>query len=449
MKVVFCTMYLGDAPTKPFRDSLEACLPAIEDEGWEHSLVFEANCPYISAARAKVLKKAYNEDPDYIVFLDYDVSWTPETMVKFLSIEGDVVSGTYRKKLYCPTYMGSLEQGPNGNPLVREDGCLKAHCVPAGFLKLSKQAVDIFAATYPELLFGPKMSPELDMFNHGVVDGIWFGEDYAFSKRWNEKCGDIWLVPDLDIDHNSKNEVFKGNFHNFLINYNKPVPILSLPKVSIIIPAYNYAQYIGEAIESVLNQTYQNIEIIVVNDGSTDNTLEVVTKYPISIFTQPNQGASVARNRGISESTGEWIICLDADDKLKPTYIEECLMVPDADIIGTAMQIFGDRKSVHTFSENPNYFDFIPGNQIHCAAMFRKSAWRDVGGFDKELGSVYDDWDFWLGLAKLGYEFRIIKKPLFMYRKHGDSMITQANARHNELCAYMCNKHGITPKAMF
>ena len=446
MKVVFATLYLGDKPHPAFQKSLTETLPLIEEEGWQHALVVEANCPYISAARSKVLRKALDAEADFIVYLDYDVSWTPETMVKLLSTPGDVIAGTYRKKSPQIEYMGSLIKDSSNNLVAREDGCLLADKIPAGFLKISKYAVDKFAKAYPELLFGSPMKPELDMFNHGVLDGIWHGEDYAFSKRWNDKCGQIWIVPDLDIHHHKGEAVFEGNFHKYLMSYNKPVPIDAAPLVSVVIPAYNYAQYVEEAIQSVLDQTYKNVEVIVVNDGSTDNTAGVVTpfmQYGVSYIYQPNQGAATARNRGITQARGEWIVCLDADDKLKPTYIEECLKVPEADIISTAMQYFGDRKGVHNFSEKPNYYDFCANNNIHCASMFRKDVWQAVEGFDSNLHSVYDDWEFWLHATKLGYEVRTISKPLFMYRKHGTSKIDEAQARHDELYGYIKSKHGV------
>jgi glycosyltransferase involved in cell wall biosynthesis len=217
MKVVFCTLFLGDKPTGPFINSLKECLPAVEAAGFTHALVQEANCPYISAARTKLLRKAMDAEADLIVFLDYDVSWTPEAMVKLLKAKGDVVSGTYRKKLDDKIeYMGSLEIKPDGDLISREDGALLAFCVPAGFLKLTRTAINKFAKAYPELVFGEVMKPDLDLFNHGVIDGCWYGEDYAFSKRWRECGGQIWLLPDLDLDHNKGDTCYKGNFHNYL-----------------------------------------------------------------------------------------------------------------------------------------------------------------------------------------------------------------------------------------
>lgn len=219
MKVVFTTLYLGKKPHPAFVRALKECLPIIEQNGWEHSVAIEENCPYISAARSKLIRKALDTKPDAIVFLDYDVSWTPTAMMKLLDAKGDVVAGTYRFKTEKEKYMGTLEISRNGNPLSREDGALQAYCVPAGFLKVTPDAVNKFAKHYPQLLFGPPMSPDLDMFNHGVIDGIWYGEDYAFSKRWKGCGGDIWLLPDLDICHSSGDITYAGNFHEYLMNY--------------------------------------------------------------------------------------------------------------------------------------------------------------------------------------------------------------------------------------
>jgi hypothetical protein len=222
-KVAFVTLYMGRKPTPPFVRSLEACIPAVEAAGWEHSVAVEENCPYISAARAKVIRKAANADVDFIVFLDWDLEWQPEDMVKLLETEGDVVAGTYRKPNVEEIYMGVLATDKTGQLMVRSDGCIKAEKIPAGFLKVSMNAVNAFARRYPELLFGPPLSQQIDMFNHGVIEGVWYGEDYAFSKRWIEMGGEIWIIPDLNLNHwkNNATEVYKGNFHQHLINYNK------------------------------------------------------------------------------------------------------------------------------------------------------------------------------------------------------------------------------------
>lgn len=442
MRVAFLTLYLSKKPYPQFQKSLEACLPAIEALGWEHKLAVEEGCPYISAARTKVLSKALDFNPDCVVYLDYDISWTPESMVKLLETEGDVVAGTYRTKRHDEKYMGEMMSNAEGL-IVREDGCIRAAKVPAGFLKISRRALDHFAKHYPHLLLGSPLRPELDLFNHGVIDGVWFGEDYAFSKRWNDIKGEIWVVPDLDICHHKGEDAFPGNFHNYLMNYNKPQPILSNPLVSIIIPCYNYANYVGEAIESALAQTYKNIEVLVVDDGSTDESYSVAAKYPVTVISQPNKGVAAARNTGVREAKGEWVMQLDADDKLCSTYVEECLKVADADIISTAQRNFGDDTSVINIPDTVTYYGLSQLNRIHVGSMYRRSLWEESGGYDEYFRDGYEDWEFWINVMKRGAVVSSVPKALYNYRKHGPSMIDRCIERHYELYDYIKQKHNI------
>lgn len=215
-KVVFCIPVVN----KPFPQTvaaLEASLPVIEAAGWSHGLVQTLNNPYISAARASMLRAALDVRPDAVVFIDYDMSWKPDDMLKLLEAEGDVVAGTYRMKIDDEQYMGSLETNGDHTPKVRADGALSAKTIPAGFLKITPNAVDLFMVEYPELCYGPMHHQAVDLFNHGVFDRVWWGEDYAFARRWKEKCGEIWIVPDIDLDHHSKDKSFPGNFHKFLL----------------------------------------------------------------------------------------------------------------------------------------------------------------------------------------------------------------------------------------
>lgn len=216
MKVAFLTPTLT-RPYPQYIASLEACLPAVEAAGFEHQAGFEVDNPYISGARASLLRRALDAKADICVFLDHDVSWRPQDMVKLLESEGDVIAGTYRFKKDPEEYMGELITDNDGYPIVRDDGCIKASKAPAGFLKVTKEAVDRFMGAYPELMYGPRYAPYVDLFNHGAIDGVWFGEDYAFCKRWIERCGELWIIPDMNIGHHSKDRDFHGNFHEFLM----------------------------------------------------------------------------------------------------------------------------------------------------------------------------------------------------------------------------------------
>ena len=118
--------------------------------------------------------------------------------------------------------MGAFDCLPDGRPACRRDGCLSASRVPAGFLKVTKEAIHRFMVAYPELIYGPRYNPSVDLFNHGAHKGVWYGEDYAFSRNWRETGEKIWLVPDMDLDHHGADRVFCGNFHKFMLNQPQP-----------------------------------------------------------------------------------------------------------------------------------------------------------------------------------------------------------------------------------
>lgn len=198
-------------------DAVEAAAPALEAAGLAAKIVFEKDNPYISAARATMLRKAMDWKADVVVFIDHDVSFPPDAIARLVATEGDVVAGVYRFKKADEEYMGALDNAPHGFPKVREsDGAVKGYRVPAGFLKVTKEAVDRFMGAYPELVYGPRYCPSVDLFNHGAWQGVWYGEDYAFSRRWTDCGGDIWIVPDLDLTHHSATEAYPGNYHEFL-----------------------------------------------------------------------------------------------------------------------------------------------------------------------------------------------------------------------------------------
>jgi hypothetical protein len=215
-KVVFCIPTVS----KPYQvclDSLEASVKLITDAGWEEGAVYQIGCPYISAARSMMLRKALDAKATVVVFIDHDLSWRPGDLLKLIETDGDVVAGTYRFKGDPEEYMGAIFPNLEGTPVVREDGCIKAHSVPAGFLKITRLGVNKFINAYPELTYGEKCSPHIDLFNHGVHDHTWYGEDYSFSRRWREKCGDIWLIPDLQLNHHLPTKEYPGNFHQFML----------------------------------------------------------------------------------------------------------------------------------------------------------------------------------------------------------------------------------------
>lgn len=217
MKVVLCLPTL----TRPYPQTLaaiEASVPLLDAAGHEHFMVSEVGCPYISGARATMLRKALDVKADVIVFIDHDLSWSPGDLVKLIEAKGDVVAGLYRFKYSDKVeYMGVIDDDDHGFPKVREDGCIKADRVPAGFLKVTRDAVNRFMKAYPHLVYGEACNPSVDLFNHGAHKGAWWGEDYAFSRNWTDAGGEIWIVPDLNLTHHSPDEAFEGNYHEFLL----------------------------------------------------------------------------------------------------------------------------------------------------------------------------------------------------------------------------------------
>jgi glycosyltransferase involved in cell wall biosynthesis len=214
-----------------------------------------------------------------------------------------------------------------------------------------------------------------------------------------------------------------------------------MPKVSVVIPCYNLGQYLDEAVDSVLAQTYQDLEIIIVNDGSTDEVtnllLEKYRKPKTQVLRTNNQGLPSARNNGIGMSQGEYICCLDADDRYHPRFLEKCTQILDSDTVSkfgfvtTWARCFGLRDDVwETGDYNPA--NLIIGNQAHVASLFRKKAWEKVDGYSSNLPG-YQDWDFWMKIVACGYSWTVVKEPLFDYRIRDDSMIKSSDQRRREL----------------
>jgi hypothetical protein len=188
----------------------------IEAAGWTHSLVYEVGSPYISCARATMLRKALDAMATTIVFIDHDLSWEPQDLVTLIEAKGDVVAGMYRFKKDEVEFMGSLIPDINGFPQIRPDGGVKGNFIPAGFLKITRRGVARFIKAYPELCYGDPCNPCVDLFNHGAYEGMWYGEDYSFARRWRELGGEIVILPQLNITHHSPDKSYGGTYHDFL-----------------------------------------------------------------------------------------------------------------------------------------------------------------------------------------------------------------------------------------
>lgn len=221
-------------------------------------------------------------------------------------------------------------------------------------------------------------------------------------------------------------------------------------KVSIIVPCYNQAEYLAETLDSVLTQTYRNWECVIVNDGSPDDT-EMVAKDFIAkdgrfkYVWKENGGLSSARNTGISISEGEFILPLDADDLIAPTYIEKAVgffsQYPETKLVYCKADLFGKENGYWDLGEY-EYEKFIWFNCIFCTAMFRRVDYNLTNGYNVNMIHGLEDWDFWLTLLKKGDLVHRIDEVLFHYRIKEESMIIELKKKYfHDAMIQLCKNH--------
>lgn len=201
------------------------------------------------------------------------------------------------------------------------------------------------------------------------------------------------------------------------------------PLVSIVVPCFNDGALVGEAVASALAQSFTDIEVIVVDGGSTDGTTPGIVAAVAGPRVRPllrQDGRHLPgdnRNFGIEAARGRYVCCLDSDDLLDPTYIEKALFLLEwrgYDVAGTSLRMFGADHGSWRVPERPVFDDVLVGNVTVVCALFRRALWSRIGGFrDSGRGRdhVAEDWDFWFRLAAVGARFRNISaEPLLNYR---------------------------------
>lgn len=201
----------------------------------------------------------------------------------------------------------------------------------------------------------------------------------------------------------------------------------NIPLVSVIIPCYNTYEYIQETLDSVFSQTYQNIEVIAIDDGSTDSTLQKLYEnqeiHPqLKVITQKNTYYIIARNNAVKYAKGKYLIFLDSDDKIAPEYIEKCCEIAEQDQNIAAvysMADFFDAKNEPWQLPEFRLPDFLYRNCIYVSALIRKSEFDKVGGFDENL-TQFEDWDLYISLVKNGGKVYRLPETLFYYRQRED-----------------------------
>lgn len=231
--------------------------------------------------------------------------------------------------------------------------------------------------------------------------------------------------------------------------------------ISVIIPAYNVEKYIAKNLDSVMGQTYKNLEIIVVNDGSTDSTREIVEEYVkkdsrILLINQENRKLAGARNTGLRIAKGEYICIFDSDDLMVPEKIEKQVaylqQYPQCDFVYSNVYHFIDgNDEVYYFpianigAGGSSYKSLLEyGNYINPnAVLFKRSVYDDNGGFDERMASA-EDWDYWLTISRAGTRISFMEDFLTLYRIRKDSL-TRDSATMNEAALYTLGKQMSSP----
>jgi glycosyltransferase involved in cell wall biosynthesis len=223
------------------------------------------------------------------------------------------------------------------------------------------------------------------------------------------------------------------------------------PRVSVIVPCYNLGRYIGEAVDSVLAQTFQDFEVIVVDDGSTDEETQAIvaafSRPKTRVIRLPHAGLGAARNAGIAASNGDVVCALDADDRIAPTFFEKAIAELDRDrsitFVSAWLRTFGEES----WDWTPSRCDLptlLWEDTVLTAALVRRDAVLAAGCFDTAMPVQGDeDWDLWLTLVERGHRGIILPEILFDYRRRAGSMATVCwhGAGHVPLARYRIAKH--------
>lgn len=245
------------------------------------------------------------------------------------------------------------------------------------------------------------------------------------------------------------NMVPKGAHEEVIFTFSKKAQ--PVPAVSIIVPCYNQARFLPEAVASVAAQTFDDWELIIVNDGSKDDTSVVAQKLiaqnpgrRIRLLEKENGGLAHARNAGMGQAQGAYILPLDADDCLAPAMLEKTVALlqakPEIAIAYTDVKQFGNANDTIAAAD----YDFrklCENNQLNYCALFRREAWEAAGGYNANMIWGYEDWDFWIGGGELGLVAQRISEPLFLYRRRNESMFAGAVSHDKELRARITLNH--------
>lgn len=221
--------------------------------------------------------------------------------------------------------------------------------------------------------------------------------------------------------------------------------------ITVIIPCYNDGAYIQQAVDSVVKQTLKADKIILVDDGSKEETIQVLHQLQVEnleIIYQTNQGVSIARNNAIKKATTDFIVTLDADDFMAPTFLEKTKQVllsqSEVGIVSSYRLNFNEATGKKEVIQptGGKVSNFLLKNNGNSNAMFRKVCWEQVGGFDENMKAGYEDWEFWLAILKKNWTMEIVPEVLSHYRIKKTSRDKTALTEHDvPLRQYIFKKH--------
>lgn len=222
-----------------------------------------------------------------------------------------------------------------------------------------------------------------------------------------------------------------------------------MPLVSVIIPCYNDGHYLDDSVASIRQQSFADLEIIIVNDGSTEPaTLEKLRSFNqtgITVLHKENGHLSSARNYGIRHAQGSIIVTLDADDKFGKTFIEKGVTYLNADSTAGAVTCYLKSFGLKNYTWKPlggDVKNFLFRQESCASAMFRKECWEKIGGYDEQMKTGYEDWEFWIRLTAAGWKVHVLKEYLLDYRVTDKSMfLTQSEPRREAIVNYILEKH--------
>ena len=220
-------------------------------------------------------------------------------------------------------------------------------------------------------------------------------------------------------------------------------------RLTVVIPCYNHGEYLAEAVESVRQVRRNDVELIVVDDGSTDDytrkEMDRLSSEGVFVIRQKNGGLAAARNAGIRAAKGEYILPLDADNRIHPDYANEGIRILDTNprvgVVYADANYFGTRSGRWRVGPFDKY-RLLTWNFIDACAVYRRTVWEQNQGYDGTMPvQGLEDWDFWLGTMAHSWLFFYVPRILFDYRVGKESMITQTYSRKAEITRFITAKH--------